>query len=198
MSPFQIKDRVINMINSEASKKEKGRIIVKVNSLVDQNVIKALYKASMEGVKIDLIVRGICCLKPEIKELSENITVISIVGKYLEHARIFYFKHSNPSIFISSADWMPRNLERRLELMTPIYDESLSQKLFETLELQLKDTALSWKLLEDGSYKKIKSDRYIDSQEVMESYINKIYKMLSKDKEKKTIRKLANKLIKES
>ncbi len=152
----------------------------------------------MEGVKIDLIVRGICCLRPGIKELSENITVTSIVGKYLEHARIFYFKHASPSVFISSADWMPRNLERRLELMTPIYDESLSQKLFETLELQLKDTALSWRLIEDGNYKRVKSDRVIDSQEVMESYTNKIYKMLSKDKEKKTIRKLANKLIRES
>ncbi len=183
MSPTQIKQKILYMIEMEKNKKEAGRIIAKMNSLVDTDVIKALYKASMAGTKIDLIVRGICCLKPQIEGISENIRVFSIIGKYLEHARIFYFKHANPNIFISSADWMPRNLERRIELMTPIYNKNLSQKLYEILQLQLHDTFLKWQLQSDASYKKVmppNDQKPLNSQEFLENYINKIYKSVKK------------------
>ena len=198
MSPIQIKNRLISMIEMEATKKKEGRIIIKANSLVDSGVIKALYKASIAGVEIDLIIRGICSLKPKVKGVSENITVTSLVGKYLEHARIFYFKHSTPSISISSADLMPRNLERRLELMTPIFDKSLSQKLYEILQLQLNDSSLSWKLENNGEYKKIKVEKEVDSQQILEVYTNRVYKMLNKNIEKNEISKLAHKMFKES
>ncbi len=184
MSPTQIKQKLLYMIEVEKNKKSSGRIIAKMNSLVDSDVIKALYKASMAGTKIDLIVRGICCLRPGIKGISENIRVFSIVGKYLEHARIFYFKHAEPNIYISSADWMPRNLERRIELMTPIYNKNLSQKLYEILQLQLHDTALRWELLSDTNYQRVlppSGQKALNSQEFLENYINKLYKSMKKD-----------------
>jgi len=198
MSPVQIKNRLISMIEVETYKKNRGRIIIKVNSLVDSGIIKALYRASMAGVKIDLIIRGICCLKPNIKNISENITVTSIIGKYLEHARIFYFKHSAPTLYISSADLMPRNLERRLELMTPIYDDTLSHKLYEVLQLQLSDSLLSWRLQNNSEYKKLKLEKELNSQHILEVYTNKVFKMLNKNREKNAINKLAHKMFKES
>ncbi len=187
MSPTQIKPKLLSMINGEIAHKEKGRIILKANSLVDQDIIKALYKASMAGVKCDLIIRGICCLKPGIKGISENINVISIVGKYLEHARIYYFEHANIKMYISSADLMPRNLERRIELMSPIEDERLSKTLKEILDLQLADNQLSWKLQEDETYvKKEKgSEKEINSHEILETFINKMYKSFYKIRTKK-------------
>ncbi|NPA74168.1 MAG: RNA degradosome polyphosphate kinase [Epsilonproteobacteria bacterium] len=188
MSPTQIKPKLLSMINAEIAHKEKGRIILKANSLVDQDVIKALYKASMAGVKCDLIIRGICCLKPGIKGVSENINVISIVGKYLEHARIYYFEHAPIKMYISSADLMPRNLERRIELMTPIEDERLSRTLREILDLQLADNELSWKLYEDEIYRKItrkSGEKEINSHEILETFINKMYKSFYKIRAKK-------------
>jgi len=188
MSPTQIKPKLLGMINNEIQYKQEGHIILKANSLVDQDIIKALYKASMAGVKIDLIIRGICCLKPDIQGVSDNINVISIVGKYLEHARIYYFKHSFPYIYISSADLMPRNLERRLELMSPIEDKRLSHTLKEILDLQLVDNELSWSLKNDSNYiKKIrqKDEKPINCHEILESFINKLYKSLYKDRTKK-------------
>ena len=123
ISPVDLKKKILEMIEKETELGEKGRIIAKINSLVDPDVIKALYRASQAGVKIDLIVRGICCLRPGIEGVSENIRVISIVGKYLEHARIFYFgADGEEKVFISSADWMPRNFHRRVETLVPIED----------------------------------------------------------------------------
>ncbi len=183
MSPMQMKESLLEMIKSERLYKEKGRIIAKMNSLVDPDVIKALYKASNEGVQIDLIIRGICCLKPGVAGVSENIRVISIVGKYLEHSRIFYFKHSAPSLYISSADWMPRNLEKRFELMTPVYEESLALKLLDLLNLQLNDNVLAWELQTSGDYllrKAKEGDKAINSQEFLENYVNKLYKSSKK------------------
>ena len=183
MSPMQMKENLLEMIKVEKSHKNKGRIIAKMNSLVDSDVIKALYKASMEGVKIDLIVRGICCLKPGIEGISENITVRSIIGKYLEHSRIFYFKHAKPTIYISSADWMPRNLEKRFELMTPIYDASLALKLLDLLNLQLNDNVLAWELQSSGDYNLLKvqeGKKEINSQLFLENYVNKLYKATKK------------------
>ncbi len=187
MSPTQIKPKLLSLINNEINFKEKGRIVLKANSLVDQDIIKALYKASTAGVKCDLIIRGICCLKPGIKGISENINVISIVGKYLEHARIFYFEHAVIKMYISSADLMPRNLERRIELMTPIEDERLSNTLKEILDLQLADNELSWELKENETYmKKQKSNnKNINSHNILESFINKTYKSFYKIRTKK-------------
>jgi len=184
MSPTQMKSTLLSLIKQEREKGENGRIIAKMNSLVDSDVIKALYKASIEGVKIDLIVRGICCLKPGIENVSENIRVVSLIGKYLEHSRIFYFKHSSPKVFIASADWMPRNLEKRYELMVPIYEKALSAKLHDLLNLQINDNVLAWELQSDGKYKKLSpSDdkKVINSQEFLENYVNKINKQSKKN-----------------
>ncbi len=200
MSPTQIKPKVISLIENEARFGNEGRIIVKMNSLVDPDVIQALYEASIKGVQIDIIARGICCLRPGVEGVSENIRVKSIVGKYLEHARIFYFKNAEPTTtFISSADWMPRNLERRLELMTPIFDKALQQKLFEILQLQLSDNSLSWILGNDGDYTEVVcgDDKPINNHTILEDYMNKIYKAQKKDSTHKA-EKLVKRLFKES
>ena len=200
MSPTQIKPKVIALISNEAKMGSEGRIIVKMNSLVDPDVIKALYHASSQGVQIDIIARGICCLRPGVPGISETIRVKSIIGKYLEHARIFYFKHGEPTTFISSADWMPRNLERRLELMTPIFDRQLQQKIFEILQLQLNDNALSWTLGSDGEYTQIDcgEEHSINNHTILEDYMNKIYKAQKKDTTSHKAEKLAKRLFKES
>lgn len=197
MSPNQIKEKVLEMINVESSKKQQGMIIAKMNSLVDSDVIKALYEASKAGVKIELIIRGISCLRPN-EEYSKNIKVRSIIGKYLEHARIFYFKHTQPCYFISSADWMPRNLERRLELMTPIYDEKLKSKLSHILHLQLNDNELAYDLGSDGEYHKINGQKSSNCQEILEQYMNRIYKNMTKDSDRTRATRLASKLFKEN
>ncbi len=201
MSPTQIKPKVIGLIANEAKYGNEGRIIVKMNSLVDSDVIQALYAASMQGVQIDIIARGICCLRPGVAGVSETIRVKSIIGRYLEHARIFYFKNAEPTTtFISSADWMPRNLERRLELMTPIFDKTLQQKLFEILQLQLNDNMLSWTLDSDGEYTQMQNgeERPINNHTVLEDYMNKIYKAQKKDTTPHKAEKLARRLFKES
>ena len=200
MSPTQIKSKLLSMINNEAKMGEEGQIIAKMNSLVDSDIIKALYNASNKGVKINLIIRGICCLLPGVPQLSENIRVISIVGRFLEHARIFYFKNSNPCMFISSADWMPRNLERRLELMTPIVEKQLQQKLLEILQLQLNDNYLAWELQSSQEYKRVENDgvKVINNQKILEDYINKIYKTLRRDSTSNKAERLTKKLFKES
>jgi len=178
MAPTQIKPKVLSLIEQETKMKEKGHIIAKVNSLIDDDVISALYSASKAGVKIELIVRGICSLRPKIEGISENIRVISIVGKYLEHSRVFYFKNSTPSTFISSADWMPRNLSRRVELLTPIE----SDKIVELLQMQLVDTKLSHELQSDGTYVRVTDkEKSYNSQEAMEKLALK-YRKETKDK----------------
>lgn len=201
MSPMQIKERVLEMIKAETAKGKEGQIIAKMNALVDSDIINALSEASKAGVSIDLIVRGICCLRPNVKGVSENVRVRSIIGKYLEHARILYFKHASPQIYISSADWMPRNLERRLELMTPIFDKNLQEKLFEFLCLQLSDNDLAFVLAGNGEYRKAtlkEDDALINSQSVLEDYVSKIYKTTKKDTDRAKSEQLASKLLKES
>ncbi|BCD62851.1 polyphosphate kinase [Nitratiruptor sp. YY08-26] len=200
MSPFQIKPKLLQMIDEEAKKGSEGHIVAKMNSLVDPDVILALYKASQAGVKIDLIIRGICCLRPGIEGVSENIRVISIVGKYLEHARIFYFKHSFPQIYISSADWMPRNLERRIELMTPIFDKNIAERLLEILQIQLKDNVKARILLPDGNYIKLHPEEgkpKINSQLLMEEYAKLLHTSHQKNTTSKA-KRLAKRLLKES
>ncbi len=197
MAPAQIKSKILSLIHTETLAKNDGRIIAKMNALVDSDVIRALYKASQAGVKIDLIVRGVCCLKPKIAGVSDNIRVISIVGKYLEHARIIYAKNSNPSVFISSADWMPRNLERRVELLTPIFDKSIADKLIDLLILQINDSNLARELQENGEYIKVIAEKgVIDSQKQIEDYVNKLYSTTKASENK--FDKLAFKLFKES
>ncbi|AQW87537.1 polyphosphate kinase [Campylobacter pinnipediorum subsp. caledonicus] len=198
MSPFQIKEKIIEKIRLEANEGTNGHIIAKINSLVDSDIIKELSKASNAGVKIELIVRGVCCLRPGIKGQSENIYIRSIIGKYLEHARVLYFKHSEPKLYISSADWMPRNLERRLELMTPIFDKKLQDRLLDMLKLQLRDNSLAFELREDGEYVKLdKENDIINSHEILENHINKIYKSIKKDNDKAKADLIASNLLRE-
>ena len=201
MSPMQIKERVLEMIKAETARGERGRIVAKMNALVDSDIVDALVKAGSAGVQIDLIVRGICCVRPGVKGLSENIRVRSLIGKYLEHARIFYFRHAEPQIYIASADWMPRNLERRLELMTPIIDKNLQERLLEFLRLQLSDNELAFELQNSGEYAKVRpkeGDARINSQEVLEEYVSGIYKATKKDTDKGKSEQMVAKLLKES
>ena len=200
MSPSQIKPKILSLIHNEARKKTDGAIIAKVNSLVDEDVIKALYKASQAGVKIDLIVRGICCLRPGIEGVSENIRVISILGKYLEHPRVFYFKNDSAQIYISSADWMPRNLVRRIELLTAIKDDAAREKIIQILKLQCSDNTLAHELQSDGSYIKIKlkdDEKVIDNHKMLEEYVNKISKA-SKKSTGRSVAKITSRLFMES
>ncbi len=159
LAPLWLKDKFLSLIEREkqfALAGKKARIIAKMNSLCDQDVIAALYEASAAGVKIDLIVRGVCCLKVGIPGISENITVRSIVGNFLEHSRIFYFENDdNWEIYCGSADWMPRNLERRVEILFPVETDKLKRQLLGILEYQLKDTMKTHIMQPDGTYEKV-------------------------------------------
>ena len=199
MSPSQIKPKILSLIHNETSKGKNGEIIAKINSLVDEDVIRALYKASQAGVKINLIVRGICCLKPNIKGVSENIRVISILGKYLEHPRTFYFKNDSTQVYISSADWMPRNLVRRIELLTGIKEESLRAKVIQILRLQCSDNTLAHELQSDGSYIKVKraENKSINNHKLLEDFVNRVVKATKKN-DASEISKLASRLFIES
>ncbi|MCR5593536.1 MAG: RNA degradosome polyphosphate kinase [Saccharofermentans sp.] len=158
-APVWMKDYFIKNIRREAEFAKAGkpaRIVAKINSLVDGTVIKELYKASCAGVKIDLIIRGICCLKAGIPGLSENITVRSITGRFLEHSRIFMFNNDgNEDLYLASADWMPRNLDRRVELMFPIEDPDCRKRIMEVLDVELNDTIRAHYLYPDGTYHKL-------------------------------------------
>ncbi|WP_120946166.1 polyphosphate kinase 1 [Helicobacter labacensis] len=155
MAPKQIRAQMHALIQNEMRFKERGRIILKANALVDPEIIQDLYEASGVGVQIDLIIRGICCLRPQVEGLSENIRVFSIVGKYLEHARIYYFAHDPAKLYFSSADMMTRNLDKRVELLIPAPSKSIQRKLFHILHTQLKDNAQSYTLKPDGTYTKV-------------------------------------------
>ncbi len=182
MAPSQIKPKLLSLIHNETRQGSDGHIIAKVNSLVDDDVIRALYKASQAGVKVELIVRGICCLKPGIEGVSENIRVISILGKYLEHARAFYFKNDASQVYISSADWMPRNLVRRIELLTAVKDVDAQKKIIQILKLQCSDNVLAHELQSDGTYVKVKaSERSINNHKLLEDYVNRIAKATRKE-----------------
>ncbi len=155
-APIGLRDNIIELIESETARKKQGhaaKITAKINSLVDAQLINALYKASQAGVPVRLNVRGICCLKPGVANLSENISVVSIVDRFLEHARIFSFHHGGePRVFISSADWMPRNLDRRIELLTPVEDAECRNRLLEILEVYFLDNVKARYLNETGAY----------------------------------------------
>lgn len=159
VAPLWMRDRFLHLIAMEeanARKGQKAHIVAKMNSLCDRGIIAALYRAAAAGVKIDLIIRGICCLKVGIPGISENITVRSIVGNFLEHARIFYF-YSNGSeeVYMGSADWMPRNLDKRVEIVFPVEDEKIKKEVMHILEIQMEDNVKAHILQPDGSYEKI-------------------------------------------
>jgi polyphosphate kinase len=156
VAPINMRDRMIEMIDREAEHSRKGgngRIVAKMNALVDPPIIQALYAASQAGVKIDLIIRGICCLRPNTEGLSENIRVISVVGRFLEHSRIFYFHNDGQEeMYIGSADWMTRNLSRRVEAISPIESPQAFLELQEILGILLADNRHAWELQSDGKY----------------------------------------------
>ncbi len=163
VAPFDLKQRLIGLIERERDHARAGkpaRIIAKLNSLVDQEIIEKLYEASCADVTIDLIVRGICCLRPKISGLSENIRVVSIVGRFLEHSRIYYFANDGqPDLFLSSADWMPRNFLRRIELAFPIDAPALRHQLVEeVLPRFLNDRVKARELQPDGYYRRLKPE----------------------------------------
>jgi polyphosphate kinase len=191
VSPINLREKIVRLIKRESKYRSNGHIIAKMNALVDDEIVKELYLASIEGVKIDLIVRGICCLRPGIKEISENIRVISIVGRFLEHSRIFYFKNdSNEEIYLSSADWMPRNLDRRIETIFPVESEKLKERIKKCLNIMLKDNVKARELTEDGTYIRVpkNSQNQIDSQMLLYETILKSAEM--KNKEIKTLKSM--------
>ncbi len=172
VAPVNLREKIISLINREAENSKHGKpahIVAKINSLTDVQIVHALYQAAQAGVKIDLIIRGICVLRPEIVGLSENIRVISVVGRFLEHSRIFYFANGgDEEVYFGSADWMQRNLNRRVEVIAPVKDTSLRQYLKESiLAAYIQDNVNSQILHADGTYEKINpmtEDTAFDSQ----------------------------------
>jgi len=161
VAPLTLYPKLMELIDREielSTPENPGLIIAKMNQLAHREIIPKLYQASQKGVKIKLLVRGVCCLKPGIPEVSENIEVRSILGRFLEHSRIFYFKNGggeNEELYLSSADWMSRNLHNRVELMFPVYDPIIRKNLLETLNLYWKDNTKAWILNSDGKYEKV-------------------------------------------
>ena len=159
-APFNLRKSLLKMINAErdaALAGKKARIVAKMNAITDPDIIKALYGASMAGVKIDLIIRGICCLRPGMAGVSENIRVISVIGRFLEHSRVYYFQNSDPQVYCSSADWMERNLNNRIEVCFPILKKKHISRVKAELEMYLNDRGQSWELNSTGEYLSLES-----------------------------------------
>jgi polyphosphate kinase len=169
VAPLGLREKIYDLINREiqhAEEEKPARIIAKMNSLLDKDVIAKLYEASRKGVEINLIIRGICVLIPGVQNISENITVRSVVGRLLEHSRVLYFANGgDEKVFLSSADWMPRNLNQRVELLFPVDDPAHVQRIKEILELQLRDNQKAHNMRSDGNYRKAdKRGKSINSQ----------------------------------
>jgi polyphosphate kinase len=163
-SPFTLHKRVVAAIRNEAAQAAEGkpaRIIAKMNALLEPQIIEELYAASAAGVKIDLVVRGVCALKPGIEGLSENIRVRSVVGRFLEHSRIFYFLDGGAeNVYLASADWMDRNFFRRIELCFPVLDPALKRRVIrEGLQSYLDDNCQAWVMNADGGYERLRPRR---------------------------------------
>jgi polyphosphate kinase len=190
IAPLNLRARFLSLIRQEtahARNGEQARIIAKVNSLVDQEIIEALYEASGAGVEIDLIVRGICCLRPGLTGVSERIAVRSIVGRFLEHNRIFYFYNGGAEqIYLSSADWMKRNLDLRVELMFPLDDQEVKNRVRQVLDVALQDNVKSRILKPDGTYRRVDRRRkeIVDSQELLYNYAVREVKQKDKSEER--------------
>jgi len=163
VSPLNTRKRIIEMIEREAALHKKeggGRIIMKMNALVDPKTIRSLYSASRDGVQIDLIIRGICCLKPGIKGVSDTIRVISVIGRFLEHSRAYYFNNGGKAeLFLGSADMMQRNLDHRVETIFPVFDETIIDRVLEDLELLLADNVKAWTMDASGMYSLMQNDQ---------------------------------------
>ena len=174
VAPAHLRDGIVAQIESPIERHREqgdGRIALKMNSLVDQQCIEALYRASQAGVPVDINVRGICCLRPDVEGVSENIRVTSVVGRFLEHSRIYGFQRGEDwSVFIGSADLMPRNLDKRVELVTPVEDPALRADLLDALERCLADNTNAWDLHEDGTWTRrhpTGAERHSVQQELM-------------------------------
>jgi polyphosphate kinase len=162
VAPFTLQDRIVELIDREAERARAGepaRIVAKMNALVDPVVIRRLYLASQAGVEIDLLVRGICCLRPGLRGVSDRIRVTSVVGRFLEHSRIFSFgARDRAEVYLSSADWMPRNFIRRIEVMFPVEAPELRARLLnEVLAIPLQDNVKAHRLTADGNYERVES-----------------------------------------
>ena len=177
-APFTLHDGLLKRIEREIDNASAGKpahIIVKCNSLVEPEMIQAFYRASMAGVKVDLIIRGMCCLKPGVKGLSENIQVRSIIGRFLEHTRVFYFENNGESeVWAASADMMKRNLLRRVETAFPILNSKLHQRVIDDLNLYLSDNTQAWILSENGRYERVSRP---DDQEAISAQSNLLAQM---------------------
>jgi len=171
VSPTSLKNEILNRIEREIrthEEKGNGHLAFKMNGLVDKKIIQALYRASQAGVKVDLNVRGLCCLRSGIECVSENIRVVSIVGRFLEHARIYYFKNGgDEEVLLGSSDMMPRNLEKRVEVLFSVPDPSIRSSILKILQIHLRDNVKARLLLPDGTYRRIRpqpGEEVIDSQ----------------------------------
>lgn len=172
VSPVSLKRRVLDMMDEEIAKGGEGRIFFKLNSLTDKDILNKIAEASAAGVQVRMMIRGICCLRPGLKGYTENVEVRSIVGRYLEHPRIYCFGAGDDErIFISSADLMTRNTERRVEVGCPVYDESARNKIRRFIDMQWRDTLKARRLLPDGTYEKIEGEPYDSQSEMMNAAI---------------------------
>jgi polyphosphate kinase len=170
VAPVGLRSNIIRLIRREAARPGGGRIILKVNSLVDPEIVEALYAASQSGTEIDLIVRGLCSLRPGVPGLSDRIRVRSLVGRFLEHSRIFRFGPNGAAVeyYLGSSDLMPRNLDRRVEAMVPVVDLSLQGRLGQILDVELQDDVLAWALQADGSWTKVPTVKGLNAQQTFE------------------------------
>ncbi len=173
VAPFSLRQQLTTLVDQEIAQAQRGKeghIIAKMNSLVDPELIAQLYEASQAGVSVDLIVRGICCLRPGVPGVSDNIRVVSIIGRFLEHSRVFYFRSGGKRIFLlGNADWMPRNLDRRVEAIVPVVDHALKTELETVLDLCLQDNRQAWDMQPDGSYRQRKpaNEKALSSQQAL-------------------------------
>jgi polyphosphate kinase len=170
VAPVGLRSNIIRLIRREAARPGGGRIMLKVNSLVDPEIVEALYAASQSGTEIDLIVRGLCSLRPGVPSLSDRIRVRSLVGRFLEHSRIFRFGPDGDAAeyYLGSSDLMPRNLDRRVEAMVPVLDPALQERLAQILDVELEDDVLAWDLHADGSWSKHPTVKGVNGQQVFE------------------------------
>jgi polyphosphate kinase len=161
-APFTLHSSMLGFIEGEIEAARAGRhayILAKMNALAEPQIVMALYRASQAGVKVDLIVRGVCILRPGVRGVSESIRVLSIVGRFLEHTRVFYFENAEPGLYLSSADWMGRNFFNRVETCFPIHDERVGARILEELRRYLADNCQAWVEQSDGSYQRAQGGR---------------------------------------